>query len=249
MRNIQDGLNEKLRQQRDGCWEEAQEWQLRTIAQSYAICEHAVAVLSNLRTGQSYIYYGQTSDLLGFEPVGTYEKIASIWEDKILDRIHPDDRRRRILQELAYYQFVATSHSEKAFQWHLENTLRMRDKEGDYRPTLHRIFYFKGEGQRGVSYAICLFNLTGKTNRIALLKNALTGEERQLDIDEKPLLSEREITILQFVGEGLSSKAIGERLGISKHTVDRHRQNIIGKMQASNMAEACHKAKQLELLK
>lgn len=154
-----------------------------------------------------------------------------------------------MLQELAYYQFVVTSHSDKAFQWHLENTLRMRDKEGNYRPTLHRIFYFKGEGQRGVSYAICLFNLTEKTSRMALLKNSLTGEERLLDIDEKPLLSEREITIMQYVGEGLSSKVISERLGISKHTVDRHRQNIIGKMQASNMAEACHKAKQLELLK
>lgn len=245
----QNGLNEKLRQQMDGCWEEAQEWQLRSIAQSYAICEHSIAVLSNLRTDQSYIYYGNTSNLLGVETAGTYEKIATIWEDKILNRIHPDDRRRRMLQELAYYQFVATSHSDKAFQWHLENTLRMRDKEGNYQPTLHRIFYFKGEGQRGVSYAICLFNLTEKTSRMALLKNSLTGEERLLDIDEKPLLSEREITIMQYVGEGLSSKVISERLGISKHTVDRHRQNIIGKMQASNMAEACHKAKQLELLK
>ncbi len=245
----QNGLNEKLRQQMDGCWEEAQEWQLRSIAQSYAICEHSIAVLSNLRTDQSYIYYGKTSNLLGVETAGTYEKIATIWEDKILDRIHPDDHRRRMLQELAYYQFVVTSHSDKAFQWHLENTLRMRDKEGNYRPTLHRIFYFKGEGRRGVSYAICLFNLTEKTSRMALLKNSLTGEERLLDIDEKPLLSEREITIMQYVGEGLSSKVISERLGISKHTVDRHRQNIIGKMQASNMAEACHKAKQLELLK
>lgn len=80
------------------------------------------------------------------------------------------------------------------------------------------------------------------------MKNSLTGEERQIDIDEKQLLSEREITIMNMVSEGLQSKTISTRLKISKNTVDRHRQNIISKMQASNMAEACHKAKQLGLL-
>ena len=40
----------------------------------------------------------------------------------------------------------------------------------------------------------------------------------------------------------------GNKLEISKNTVDRHRQNIINKMQASNMAEACHKAKRLGLV-
>lgn len=80
---------------------------------------------------------------------------------------------------------------------------------------------------------------------MAILKNSLTGEEHLIDIDEKPLLSEREITIMNLVSQGLSSKAISIRLNISKNTVDRHRQNIIKKMQAANMAEACHKAKQL----
>lgn len=186
--------------------------------------------------------------MLDFEPVGSYEKIESIWEEKILSRIHPDDQRRRQLQELAFCQFVCSLHSEKAFDWHMENTMRMADRNGKYIPTRHRIFYFKGNGQRGVCYAICLFNIATKTNKLAIMKNSLTGEERQIDIDEKQLLSEREITIMNMVSEGLQSKAISTRLEISKNTVDRHRQNIISKMQASNMAEACHKAKQLGLL-
>lgn len=115
MIEIHDGLNEKLRQQKDGQWEEEEEWQLRTIAKSYAMCENSIAVLSNLRTDKSYIYYGKTSDLLGFEPAGCYEKIDSIWEEKILSRIHPDDQRRRNLEELFYYQFVTNVHSDKAF--------------------------------------------------------------------------------------------------------------------------------------
>ena len=242
MIDIDDKLDEKLRQQRDGQLEEDEELQLRFIAKSYAICENSIAVLSNLRTNKSHIYYGMTSDFLGFEPSGSYEKIESIWEEKILNRIHPDDQRRRNLQELVYYQFVSASHSDKAFYWYLENTMRMADKDGKYLPTRHRIFYFKGKGQRGVCYAICLFNLTAKTSKMAILKNSLTGEEHLIDIDEKQLLSEREITIMNLVSQGLSSKAISIRLNISKNTVDRHRQNIIKKMQAANMAEACHKA-------
>ena len=86
-----DKLDEKLRQQMDGRLDEDEELQLRFIAKSYAMCENAIAVLSNLRTDKSHIYYGRTSDILGFESAGSYEMIDSIWEEKILNRIHPDD--------------------------------------------------------------------------------------------------------------------------------------------------------------
>lgn len=39
-----------------------------------------------------------------------------------------------------------------------------------------------------------------------------------------------------------------DKLEISKHTVDRHRQNIIAKLQVSNTAAACHKAKMLGII-
>lgn len=42
---------------RDGQLEEDEELQLRFIAKSYAICENSIAVLSNLRTNKSHIYY------------------------------------------------------------------------------------------------------------------------------------------------------------------------------------------------
>ncbi len=248
MIEVDEKLNEKLRQQMDCRLDEDEELNLRLIAKSYAMCENSIAVLSNLRTDKSYIYYGKTSDILGLEPSGRFEKIDSIWEEKILDRIHPEDQRRRYLLELAFHHFITTSHTDNAFDWHMENTMRMADKSGKYLPAHHRIFYFQGKGQRGVSYAICLFNLTQKTSKVAVLRNSLTGEKRQINIDEKQFLSEREITILTLVREGLSSKVISARLNISKNTVDRHRQNIISKMQAANMAEACYKAKQLGLV-
>lgn len=56
MIEINDKLDEKLRQQMDGRLEEDEELQLRFVAKAYAICENSIAVLSNLRTNKSHIY-------------------------------------------------------------------------------------------------------------------------------------------------------------------------------------------------
>ena len=55
MSEIDDKLNEKLRQQMDGLFDEDEEQRFRLIAKSYAMCENSIAVLSNLRTDKSYI--------------------------------------------------------------------------------------------------------------------------------------------------------------------------------------------------
>lgn len=50
-------------------------------------------------------------------------------------------------------------------------------------------------------------------------------------------LSEREKEIVASLAEGLSSKLIADRLGLSKHTVDTHRRNLIRKAGAKNTLE------------
>lgn len=50
-------------------------------------------------------------------------------------------------------------------------------------------------------------------------------------------LSQREKEIIGRLAEGLSSKQIADRLGLSKHTVDTHRRNLIRKTGAKNTLE------------
>ncbi|MDR0262402.1 MAG: response regulator transcription factor [Sphingobacterium sp.] len=50
-------------------------------------------------------------------------------------------------------------------------------------------------------------------------------------------ISQRELEILELIGEGFKNKEIAERLFISKRTVEVHRQNLIGKMGVKNSAE------------
>ena len=55
-------------------------------------------------------------------------------------------------------------------------------------------------------------------------------------------LTDRELQIFRLVGEGLMTSAIAERLFISTHTVDSHRENIKRKLNIHNAGELTHAA-------
>lgn len=248
MIEIDDRLSKKFHQQMDGVHAQDEEQRLCLIAQSYSICENSIAVLSNLRTGKSHIFFGKSCNILGLGKVNTIQTVDSVWEEEIYNRIHPDDWKKRCLQELTFFRKISSSHSKEIFSWYLENTMRMCGKDGEFHYWRHRIFYFSGNGQQGISYSLCLYNLTPEDSEAAYLINTMTGERKILLTDEDQLLSDREKIILQMIQTGKSSKTIAEKLKISKHTVDRHRQNIIAKLRVNNTIEACHKAKRLGMI-
>ena len=55
-------------------------------------------------------------------------------------------------------------------------------------------------------------------------------------------LSGREVEVLQLVARGLRNKEIAEELCLSPHTVERHLENIYGKMGAKGRADAVIRA-------
>lgn len=57
-------------------------------------------------------------------------------------------------------------------------------------------------------------------------------------IESYNILSPRETEILQLIGTGLSSEQIGKQLSISRLTVDKHRRNIIDKLDTTSAIEA-----------
>src|SRR5262245_12464048 len=58
----------------------------------------------------------------------------------------------------------------------------------------------------------------------------LSHEQGSAARSTKPRLTKRETEILRYVAEGLSSKAIAQRLFLSVRTVDTHRANIMEKL-------------------
>ncbi|WP_018410449.1 response regulator [Methyloversatilis thermotolerans] len=65
----------------------------------------------------------------------------------------------------------------------------------------------------------------------------LAGLMAPADVEPVEALTSRELDIASRVGSGLSSKQIGVELGISEHTVRKHRENIARKLGLRNAAE------------
>jgi len=67
------------------------------------------------------------------------------------------------------------------------------------------------------------------------LINSLKSAPKSKEIHTE--LSEREMEILILICQGLSNQEIGDRLFISKRTVDKHRANILEKSESKNTAQ------------
>lgn len=67
----------------------------------------------------------------------------------------------------------------------------------------------------------------------SLLRNYKVPKEQK---NQESELSEREIEILLLISEGLSNQEIGDKLFISKRTVEKHRANILDKTKSKNTA-------------
>lgn len=223
----------------------------KKIASGYAEMENAVAVLSDMHTNISYVYYGHFAQTLGWKQVpGTEDRIDSIWEEAILKQIHPDDLREKYLQELRFFHFVRRQPKMKRADFYLASKLRMKDGAGNYQFVLHRLFYVSSPVENGLWLALCVYTpwlpmFSGKS----VVVNSLTGEVMELARrHDSQILSYRETQILRLIAKGMMSKDIAILLSISINTVSRHRQEILRKLQVKSSIEACRVAKELGIM-
>ena len=71
---------------------------------------------------------------------------------------------------------------------------------------------------------------------IEILNNILKQPQKSGLINVNEELTEREDEILLLICKGLTNNEIADRLGLSKRTVDKHRENLLQKTQSKNTA-------------
>ena len=220
------------------------------IAHNYARMESAVAVLSDMRTNISYIYYGSFSRMLEIDKYGDEDKVSSVWEKEIFNLIHPDDLAGKHLQELCFFHFVKHQPKKKRTNYYLISKLRMKNGTNKYIPVLHRMFYVSTPSNDTLWLALCLYSpLLFDIPAKCLIVNSTNGQMTEIGKqDNTRILSIREKQVLNLIDKGMASKKIAETLSISINTVSRHRQEILGKLQVKNSIEACRVAKDLKLI-
>lgn len=247
-----DKLNREFRAQDFSKGEAGDELlrEFQHVARNYARMEQAIAVLSDWRTNTSYIYYGEFARLLGIDRTKNCEQVSSTWEEEIFRLVHPDDLNRKHLHELCFFNFVKRQPKQQRAGYYLASRLRMKTRSGGYVPVLHRVFYGLVSSADSLWLALCLYHpLTLEMPLEGMIVHAATGDRIPLgEQHRQDILSTREKQILCLIDQGWLSKEIAQRLSISIHTVSRHRQEILGKLQVKNSLEACRVAKELRLI-
>ncbi len=66
---------------------------------------------------------------------------------------------------------------------------------------------------------------------------SINGFFAALEYHNEAAPTEKELTVLQLIAQGLATKQIAEELSVSFHTIETHRKNLINKYQVKSMPE------------
>lgn len=213
----------------------------------WAHVENVLIVVSDMAKGRSHIIAGGFARNLD---IGEYREENSIWESEILSLMVPEEQEEKYIAELRFFHYLRQLPKSKKTDYFLMSKLRFRFADGDIHDVLHRMYYIYDENGEELRYAICiygplLFDFKGKSFAV----NSITGIKEELTAQANDsILSRRERQILAMIDTGMTSAEIADQLNISIHTVSRHRQEIIGRLQVRNTHEACRLAKSMCLL-
>lgn len=218
-----------------------------THVRFWAYTENVLIVVSDMADGKSHIIAGGFARNLD---IGDYQQENSIWESRILSLMSEEEQEQKYIAELRFFHYLRHLPKKKKTEYYLISKLRFRFLDGDIHDVLHRMYYMFDENGDNVRCAVCVYgplpvDFKGKSFAV----NSITGIKEELTAaDNGSILSRRECQILAMIDTGMKSAEIADRLNISIHTVSRHRQEIIGKLQVKNTHEACSLAKSMGLL-
>ncbi len=237
---IREQLSDKLIDNTSGeCLLDIEAYKQR--AHAYSQMEGAICVLSDMQANKSYIYKSAAAEELGLVVGENPLVIDSIWEEEMLKKIHPDDRLKKYIHELRFFNLLDAMEMDQRAEYSVVSKIRMKDKNEEYRWVKHRMFYVYSPSNGRLRLALCLYNLAVASPSVPdfMIINIIKGEVVVKDkLDYKNILSPRELEVLKFVGEGYASKEIADILFISVNTVSRHRQNILEKLKVKNSTQA-----------
>ena len=169
------------------------------------------------------------------------EYIEPPQELNIENLVHPDDLEvvKRIDKKV--WEFLDTLPEEEKLAYKYIYEMRVLDR-GKYVRMIYqtRLLVFKDDNFLAMGMIDLAPEQSANTSVRFQIKNCLTDEVLPFTIETATdvLLTPREREILALAKEGMFSKEISEKLNISVHTVNRHRQNILEKLQVDNMIEA-----------
>lgn len=224
---------------------EAEVKEARSMADGIVRVTDGCAVITDASCDRCYIYSRSFGVLMGYaEGVTSYFEVDSSDEDAVYERIHPEDLVDKRLLEYEFFKSVDVRMAKEKTDFIAKCRFRMRDKDGKYRMVDNTTQLIRVSPLGKIWLIMCTYCLSGNQSEgdgiSPSIVNTRTGDVEELSFGSRreEILSPREKEVLTLIRSGKPSKQIADILGISVHTVSRHRQNIIEKLSVGNSIEA-----------
>lgn len=227
----------------------------RRLAEGFVEVANGCAVITDAACDRCYLYVGAMGALLGItDSYPLSREIDSSDEDIIYNRMHPEDLADKRMLEYEFFKFVDPLAGDEKMEYQATCRIRIRNCREGYTLVDNTTQILRPSPAGKIWLILCTYSLA--SDRIwtgdirPAIKNNRSGEVTLLSFNDRRqhILTDREKEILRLIKEGKASKQIADMLGISVHTVNRHRQNIIEKLSVANSVEAITAAESMRLL-
>lgn len=226
----------------------------RSVSQmrSCVAIDNDCRVITDASADMCWIFSGVFGRLIGVDK--DFEIQSSSDEDAIYTRMHPVDLVDKRMFEYEFFKFVDSLPADEKLHFKATCRIRIRNREGKYIAVCNSTQVLRLAPSGKFWLILCRYDLAPNQNMTDEISprivNFHTGEVVEIRLTEKRkhILTDREREVLWLIREGKLSKQIASLLGISVHTVNRHRQNILEKLSVGNSHEAIIAATAMELM-
>lgn len=187
---------------------------------------------------------------LGYQPDDYGQTGQQFFENKI----HEDDQYTSSVNGVMLLKLFGNFSNQEKLSYKLINEFRIKNSENEYIRLIeqHQVLELDRKGQIWLLLSIVDIapNQEDTDGMKSQLLNFKSGKVIPIPSAEKLEfdLTKRELEILKMVKQGFLSKEISDKLAISVHTVNTHRQRFLEKLGANNSLEAIRFASRFGLL-
>lgn len=203
----------------------------------------SAAYILNFET-QQYPFVSQSiHSIIGYTAKEMIEKGRAF----IISRVHPDDLKIHAGAPFKrFIEFILQLPASEIKNFRFSINYRFKRKDGVYVKLLRQctVFEVNDKGYPLLSLGLLTDITAHKDDNKIMLTVTKYGNGSDVKVlysdslpHQAPTLSKRELEVMKFVLQGLSSKKIAEKLYVSTYTIIAHRRNILEKTNCHNLTE------------
>lgn len=185
------------------------------------------------------------------------DKIDKLGNEYFDSNVHPDDFLTNLKNGIELIKFSFNIPITERKDYKLISDYRVKNGHGDYIRIIEQQQALELDKKGNIWLALSTIDISPDQDLNAGSKSSIfnfkTGRLIPFSFvtntkQEENILSKREKQVLKLIKDGLPSKEIADKLFISIHTVNTHRQRILEKLNVTNSFEAIQYASGLGLL-